>query len=100
MNGESLQIVMWGDTLENIKIDTAKKMKRNWENAFQHWCNKQFQDDTTSCGSCGYGVMCDFCADNSYGRPCVRALNDWLKVRHKTIDYDERDFEKIWRGEL
>lgn len=33
----------------------------------------------SECGACGYGSMCDWCSDNSYGRPCVRALNEYLR---------------------
>lgn len=97
---DSLQIMMWGDTLENIQKDTAVKIKRNWENAFQRWSNKISQDGTNSYGCCGFGVICDYCEDNSYGRPCVRALNAWAREKRKTIDYTDRDFEKVWRGEL
>ena len=76
-----------------------EKKKRNWENAFQRWSDNhgisQF-DNTTSYGCCGYGSMCDWCEDNSYGRPCVRALNEMCREKRIRIDYNDRDFERIW----
>lgn len=89
--------------IEAIPIPTqAQKDRRNWENAFQNWSNRKALDDnaTSSYGNCGFGVMCDYCEDNSYGRPCVRALNEWCKAKNKRIDYTDRDFEKVWRGEV
>ena len=86
---------------EQVKrFEEYAKRKRNWENAFQRWSNTSFQDGTNSYGCCGFGVMCDYCEDNSYGRPCVRALNEWAKVKHKTIDYNNRNFKAVWVGEL
>lgn len=97
-------IPMLGEDVEELK-EQAKKLfeyderKRKWENAFQKWSNSQWEDDYTSLGKCGYGSMCDWCKDNSYGRPCVRALNKMLREKRIKIDYSKRDFEKIWRGE-
>lgn len=76
------------------------KKKRNWENAFQKWSNEQFIDGSTDLGVCGYGSMCDWCGDNGYGRPCVRALNAMCREKKLHVNYDECDFERIWRGEL
>lgn len=89
-----LQIAMWGDTLENIQAEAAKKMKRNWENAFQRWSNKHSQDGTTPLGCCGYGGICDYCEDNHIGRPCVRALNAKAREKRIDIDYNDRNFER------
>ena len=89
--------------IEAIPVPSkADKDKRNWENAFQKWSNDMSQDakNTDSYGHCGWGIMCDNCEDNSYGKPCVRALNSWCRDNRKTIDYAVRDFKKIWRGEL
>lgn len=87
------------DILGN-EIDVKKsvnKAKRNWENAFQRWSNKHFINcDTTHYGVCGCGSMCDWCQDNSYGRPCVRALNEMCREKQIAIDYNNRDFESIW----
>ena len=77
------------------KIDKAK---RNWENRFQRWSNKISQDGTTPYGKCGYGSMCDYCENNDYGRPCVRALNEMCRVKNIKIDYEHRSYEDVWNG--
>lgn len=74
------------------------QQKRNWENRFQRWSNKQFQEGHQGYGACGYGSMCDYCEDNTYGRPCVRALNECLRVADKKIDYENATFEDVWNG--
>ena len=76
------------------------KDKRNWENAFQKWSNDHGidGDGTEDYGCCGYGSMCDWCEDNSYGRPCVRSLNAMCREKHLAVDYSQRDFVAIWRG--
>ena len=76
-------------------------IKRRWENAFQKWSDKHGMDlnNTTSYGCCGYGSMCDWCDDNSYGRPCVRALNKMCREKNLMINYGNRDFTKVWSGE-
>lgn len=79
-----------------------QRIKRSWENAFQKWSDKhgiEADEHIESYGCCGYGSMCDWCTDNSYGRPCVRALNAMCREKRIKIDYSKRDFEKIWRGE-
>ena len=73
-----------------------KKQKRKWENAFQRWSDKMSKDGTTPEGCCGFGQLCDFCEDNSYGRPCVRALNALCRTEKKKIDYSDYDFKKYW----
>ena len=72
--------------------------KRKWENAFQKWSDEHGLEpnNTTSYGCCGYGSMCDWCKDNSYGRPCVRALNAMCREKRITIDYDNYDFSEVW----
>ena len=84
------------------KFQEYEKQKRNWENAFQRWCNRMAwdNDNTSPYGVCNWGIMCNWCEDNSFGRPCVRALNAWCRIYHKTIDYTDRDFKKVWRGEI
>lgn len=77
----------------------AKSDKRNWENAFQKWSDDRSQDETTPEGICGYGIICDFCEDNTFGRPCVRALNEMCREKRLSIDYTKRDFAGIWYGE-
>ena len=49
-------------------------------------------------GKCGYGSMCDYCSDNTYGRPCVRALNEYLHFAKIKIDYEKLSFEDAWNG--
>lgn len=75
-----------------------EKERRNWENGFQRWSNEAAQDEANPLGVCGYGSMCDYCADNTYGRPCVRALNEMCRDRRITIDYSKRNYDDIWEG--
>lgn len=84
-----------------VRSDNLKKKKqaakRKWENAFQKWSNDNLMGDTIdSYGCCGYGSMCDWCEDNSCGRPCVRALNAMCREKGITIDYSDFDFTKVW----
>ena len=74
------------------------KQKKSWGNGFQKWSNQQFHEGGSGYGACGYGSMCDYCEDNSYGRPCVRALNDMCRTERITIDYSKRNYEDIWDG--
>ena len=89
-----------GEPTENEpqKSNKSDKAKRNWQNRFQRWCNKMFESEGTSIGKCGNGEMCDYCADNSYGRPCVRALNLMLREEQLPIDYSNADFLQVWNG--
>lgn len=81
----------------NSLAKKKQKAKRKWENAFQKWSNREaWGDGTESYGACGYGSMCDWCKDNSYGRPCVRALNAMCREKRISIDYTDFDFTKIW----
>lgn len=83
------------------QVQEYVKNKYNWENAFQKWSDKHGinTDNTKDYGCCGYGSMCDWCEDNSYGRPCVRALNAMCREKGIRLDYSQRDFVKIWRGD-
>lgn len=90
------QLDIFGNEIE-VKPKPTDKEKRNWENAFQRWSNDiGFNDGTTPYGKCGYGSMCDYCEDNTYGRPCVRALNEMCREKKIAIDYSKRNFEDIW----
>lgn len=71
-------------------------LKRQWENGFQRWSNKNSQDELTPLGKCGYSAICDFCKDNAFGRPCVRALNAMCREINISIDYTKRNYEEIW----
>ena len=90
-----------GEDLEDLKrqVEAFKeydRKKRRWENAFQKWSNEQAQDGYTPLGCCGYGSMCDWCKDNTYGGPCVRALNAMCRDKNISIDYNNMDFESVW----
>ena len=77
------------------------KQKKSWEDGFQKWSNESAQDEGNEgnpLGICGYGSMCDYCADNTYGRPCVRALNEMCREKRITIDYSKRNYADIWEG--
>ena len=74
------------------------KKKRRWENAFQKWSNQHGMDGYDHYGCCGFGAICNYCKDNYYGRPCVRALNEMLRTKRKTINYDAITFEEAFDG--
>ena len=97
----SEQISLWvkAFTSDNL-IKKKKNARRRWEYAFQKWSDKHGieSDNTEDYGCCGYGSMCDWCADNSYGKPCVRALNAMCREKKIKIDYSDFNFERIWRG--
>lgn len=82
------------------KIAEYDKHKRRWEYAFQKWSDSHGidSDNTKDYGCCGYGSMCEWCTDNSYGKPCVRALNAMCREKRIEIDYSDYDFKKVWRG--
>ena len=42
--------------------------------------------------------MCDYCEDNSYGRPCVRSLNAMIREKRLKIDYEKIGYEEVWEG--
>lgn len=91
------QITMSGVDIAPSKDAEFLKRKRKWEKGFQKWSDSQV-DEYSSLGKCGYGSMCDYCEDVSYGRPCVRALNEMLRETDKTIDYENMSFEDVWEG--
>lgn len=80
------------------KGERTDLIKRRWEDAFQKWSDKHGIDGYEDYGCCGHGVMCDWCEDNSYGRPCVRALNAMCREKGLLINYGSRNFEEVWRG--
>lgn len=91
------QIALY-DCPEKPRRQADNKQRRKWENGFQRWSNKQFQDGATAYGVCGYGSMCDYCEDNTYGRPCVRALNEMCREKRISIDYEKTSYEAAWEG--
>jgi hypothetical protein len=93
------QIDLFGNLIKNFpKSNKTDKQKRNWENAFQRWSDKEALESTDIYGKCGCGIICDYCNDNSYGRPCIRALNKMCREKRIKIDYSKREFEDIWNG--
>lgn len=101
----SLIPMLGEEYVEEIKEQVEKiveydKHKRRWEYAFQKWSDSHGidSDNTKDYGCCGYGSMCEWCEDNSYGRPCVRALNAMCREKRIEIDYSDYDFKKVWRG--
>lgn len=81
------------------KSERADLVKRRWEYAFQKWSDEHGIniDNTEDYGCCGYGSMCDWCEDNSYGKPCVRALNAMCREKGLLLDYTSTDFKRVWR---
>ena len=93
------QIDIFGNAVEIApKRSTVDKQKRNWERAFQKWSDKNQTESSDIYGKCGCGTICDYCDDNTYGRPCVRALNQMCREKRIRIDYSKREFENIWNG--
>lgn len=87
--------------LPKKKPKPQDNIKRAWENSFQKWSDETAQDETNSLGICGFGAICNYCYDNTYGRPCVRALNCLLRKNHLSIDYTDKSeecFEKWFDG--
>lgn len=80
------------------KDNTGKNEKLRWENGFQKWSNEQAQDGRTALGKCGYSSICDYCKDNCYGRPCVRALNYMCRELKITLDYTNKNYQEIWES--
>lgn len=81
--------------------DASKKrdnLRRRWENGFQKWSDNKAQEGYTDEGACGFGVICDYCEDNTFGRPCVRALNTMCRDSRITIDYAKTSYENAWKG--
>ena len=94
---EQLALFDVSDTKTQATIN--EKKKRNWENGFQRWSdNQSSSSDGKSLGCRNWGSMFDYCEDNSYGRPCVRALNEMCREKGIAIDYDNRNYEDIWSG--
>ena len=44
--------------------------------------------------------MCDYCEDNTYGRPCVRSLNAMIREKRLKIDYEKTGYVEAWEGIL
>ena len=94
----SVQIQFFEDGTVEMAVGRNNHLaqKRRWENGFQKWSNEKALDGSEPYGRCGYGSMCDWCEDNTYGRPCVRALNSMCRDKGIVIDYNDYNFETIW----
>ena len=92
-------IDLWGNETKPFKKQ-INKAKRNFENRFQRWSDKQAQDETTSNGKCGYGFICDYCDGKHNGRECIRALNSALKDKKLIINYENVNCEDVWDGKF
>lgn len=86
------------DTSEKQSSNNTGKVQRKWENGFQRWSDRHSADGGSSFGCCGFGSMCDYCEDNSYGRPCVRSLNAMIREKRLKIDYEKTCYEEVWEG--
>lgn len=77
------------------KDNAERNAKLRWENGFQKWSDKQ-ADTRDYYGKCGYSNICDYCVDNTKGRPCVRALNEMCRDRNIKLDYTQKNYKEIW----
>lgn len=84
--------------LFTVEPTKANSLRRKWEDGFQRWCNRHGDDGYTELGACGFGVICDYCTDNHYGRPCVRALNAMCREKRITINYEKTSYKSAWKG--
>lgn len=91
------QVSLYAEEPKKRKTDNKR---RNWENGFQRWSNDQAQDGSTPNGKCGHSYICDYCTDNHYGRPCVRALNAMCRDCRTTIDYEKQSYADDWEGDF
>lgn len=95
---------LFGESYEEMprrKPKPQDKIKRSWENAFQKWSNDTGFEGNTRYGVCGFGMICDYCEENHYGRPCVRALNEMCRIKRLSINYtdkSEENFKKWFDG--
>ena len=95
------QLALFDVSPVKTQVAISRKKKRCLENGVQRWSdNQSSSSDGKSFGCCGCGSMCDYCEDNSYGRPCVRALNEMCREKGIAIDYDNRNYEDIWSGKI
>ena len=96
---------LFGEPLDEFD-ELVKQMRkqdaqeRKWKNGFQKWSDEKAQDGLTHYGACGYGAICDFCDDSAKGRPCVRALNQMIREKRKSIDYETTSFEDAFDGRM
>ena len=73
-------------------------LKQPWTGTV--WSDQHSADGGSSFGCCGFGSMCDYCDDNTYGRPCVRSLNAMIREKRLKIDYEKTGYVEAWEGIL
>lgn len=88
------QMSLLGDIPKDEQAKTKRRIKEKWQRAFQAYSDKMAQVSTTASGKCGYMNFCDYCEDNSYGRPCVRAFGEWACENNIEVDYTDFDFTR------
>lgn len=100
MNDADRQLALFPNAEPNTQTTDAQKAKRRWENGFQKWSDEQALSGLTHYGACGYGAICDYCDGEPKGRPCVRALNDMMRTKRKSIDYEATTYEQAFDGDF
>lgn len=75
------------------KDNTAKNAKLRWENGFQRWSDEQASGNDFY-GKCGYSDICDYCIDNTKGRPCVRALNECAEIEISNLTTQKKTMRR------
>ena len=82
------------------KKEKQVNIRAEWEKGFQKWCNDMWNDGTISLGKCGFGAICDYCADSGKRTSCKIALNTMLRAKNVSLDYTKAEFEEVWRGKF
>ncbi len=90
------EVNLFGEPFEPQKPKMRNKKRDAWNRRFQKWSDTQALDGRNPDGKCGYGYICDWCEDNSYGKPCVRALNSMLREKRRSINYETADYATVF----
>lgn len=98
MNEAESQLALFPNAAHCKQPTDAQRKKRRWENGFQKWSDEQGLSGLTHYGACGYGVICDYCDGDPKGRACVRALNEMLREKRLSIDYESQTYEQAFDG--
>ena len=98
MNEAESQLTLFPNAAHCKQPTDAQRKKRRWENGFQKWSDKQVLSGLTHYGACGYGAICDYCDGDPKGRACVRALNEMLREKRLSIDYELQTYEQAFDG--
>lgn len=91
-------INLFGEEYDQIAIKQIKrdKAREKWNRGFQKWSDKMVQIEAIPDGKCGCGYICDYCDDNSKGRPCVRAVNNMLIAQQRHLNYESLSYEEVF----